>query len=130
MVLQNVCARFNGPFRPDVLSGFSHNLTHTKTPSPQKAMNHNHAPLPNQILVPFLRPAVADGNAYARPDASPEGECSILPFTRRRHDSNSRILADCRRASLSRLLDSNREAWFLDDDDQDAGANTNAEPAA
>lgn len=97
-------------------------------------MTKHNASLPNQRLMPFLcifRPA-------SHRDDGTDNRTSRLPDVHLAacgpDDSTSVPLADARRASLARLRDTDREAWFVDDDadepDETAGPAAAAATAA
>ena len=82
-------------------------------------MSKKNAPLPNQLFFP-----VCDLPCWQRPEPigtdTSTSPADIIPFAAGRPNAGaSRILADARRAKLSRLRDEERQSWFVDDDPDD-----------
>jgi len=77
----------------------------------------NSSDLPNQMLLSFDN-FIADCNSRLRGTRSASCRVGVVrPSDDRRNDGQDRPLADRRNTSLPRLLDIDREPWFLDDDD-------------
>ncbi|HUW85012.1 MAG TPA: hypothetical protein VMZ31_19700 [Phycisphaerae bacterium] len=79
-------------------------------------MSRKHADLPNQIILPFMRPFDPVGRIRLCADTRPSDQNAIRLAACGQDDGPSRPLANANAGRMAGLRDTNREAWFVDDD--------------
>jgi len=91
-------------------------------------MSRKHEPLPNKRPFDFAVPLAFLPRAIARANAGPGGANSIRLAACGQDDGHSRPLANANAGRMAGLRDTNREAWFVDNDAGEPG--TEPGPAA
>jgi hypothetical protein len=86
--------------------------------------------LDQNLLLPFSYCDSAVNRILLSTDTSPGPSNTVQLAAYGLDDGGSRPLASPERSSLARLRDTNREAWFVDDETLARAARPNAAPSA